>query len=106
MEYVYILSNPSMPGLVKVGKTTTAPSQRMRELHSTGVPTPFETELTVEVANCDASERAAHRPLDAHRVSANREFFKVSPRNAIEAILPILGEYKLLRSGTRGGSKR
>ena len=36
--YVYILTNPSMPGLVKVGKTTNTPNQRMSELHSTGVP--------------------------------------------------------------------
>ena len=47
--YVYILTNPSMPGLVKVGKTTTTPNQRMSELHSTGVPTPFELEFSISV---------------------------------------------------------
>ena len=36
-EYIYILSNPSMPNLIKVGKTTKHPSKRMSELHSTGV---------------------------------------------------------------------
>src|SRR5271168_5325297 len=96
MGYVYILSNPSMPGLVKIGKTTTAPSQRMQELHSTGVPTPFELEFAVEVADCHASERAAHGALNQHRVSVNREFFEVSARQAILAILPVLGEYKLV----------
>lgn len=85
-----------MPGLVKIGKTTTAPSQRMQELHSTGVPTPFELEFAVEVADCHASERAAHGALNQHRVSVNREFFEVSARQAILAILPVLGEYQLV----------
>lgn len=49
-SFVYVLTNPSMPGLVKVGKTTTSPGQRMAELHTTGVPTAFELEFCAEVA--------------------------------------------------------
>ena len=93
--YVYIISNPSMPGLVKIGKTTTTPSRRMDELNSTGVPTPFDLEFSVEVADCHASERAAHSALNKYRVSAKREFFKISARNAILTILPSIGAYTL-----------
>jgi hypothetical protein len=94
--FIYILSNPAMPDLVKIGKTTTSPTQRMQELHSTGVPTPFELEFAAEVTDCHACERAAHEVLDEHRVSTNREFFRVSVRRAIMEILPILGDYTLL----------
>lgn len=94
-EYIYILSNLSMPGLVKVGKTTTHPSQRMSELHSTGVPTPFELEFSAVVSNCDYSEKAAHRALASYRVAGNREFFRVSVKKAIELILPTIGDYKI-----------
>jgi hypothetical protein len=93
--FVYILSNPSMPDLVKIGKTTASPIQRMQELHSTGVPTPFELEFAAEVTDCHASERSAHDALAKHRVSTNREFFRVSVRRAIMEILPVLGDYTL-----------
>ena len=94
-EYIYILSNRSMPGLIKVGKTTTHPSQRMSELHSTGVPTPFDLEFSATVSSCDYSEKAAHRALANYRVTGNREFFRISVKKAIELILPTIGDYKI-----------
>lgn len=94
-EYIYILSNRSMPGLIKVGKTTTHPSQRMSELHSTGVPTPFELEFSAMVSSCDYSEKAAHRALANYRVAGNREFFRISVKKAIELLIPTIGDYKI-----------
>ena len=47
---VYVLSNPAMPGLVKIGRTSRDRLQsRMDELHGTGVPLPFCCECAVEV---------------------------------------------------------
>lgn len=43
--YVYILTNPSMPGVVKVGKTTGAVEARCRALQGTGVPCAFDAEV-------------------------------------------------------------
>ncbi len=84
-----------MPNLIKVGKTTKHPSKRMSELHSTGVPTPFELEFSAMVDNCGASELAAHRALANYRVTGNREFFRISVKQAIELILPVIGYYKI-----------
>jgi hypothetical protein len=84
-----------MPGLIKVGKTTTHPSQRMAELHSTGVPTPFELEFSAIVDNCEKREKAAHRALGKFRIKSNREFFKIQIKSALEIILPKLGEFQL-----------
>lgn len=40
---VYVLTNPVMPGLVKIGKTSRDEVQtRLNELYSTGVPVPFD----------------------------------------------------------------
>jgi T5orf172 domain len=94
-QYLYVMSNPSMPGLVKIGKTATSPKQRRLELHSTGVPTPFVLELSVEVDDCHASERAAHSALAKYRVTDNREFFRISVSKALQVILPVIGKYKL-----------
>lgn len=84
-----------MPNLIKVGKTTKHPSKRMSELHSTGVPTPFELEFSVMVEDCGFSEMAAHKALSHYRVAGNREFFKISVKKAIELILPVIGSYKI-----------
>ena len=43
--YVYVLSNPRMPGLVKVGCSTRPVDERVAELNSaTAVPAPFVVE--------------------------------------------------------------
>jgi T5orf172 domain len=49
--YIYALINPSLEGLVKVGKTTTNPEKRANELSSvTGVPMQF---IVAYSCNCD-----------------------------------------------------
>lgn len=92
--YVYLLTNPSMPGLVKIGKTTSSPSQRMKELHTTGVPKPFELECAFSVEDCTNCERAAHVALAKHRIPG-REFFEVSVEVALKKIIPVLGDYSV-----------
>lgn len=83
--YVYVLSNPSMPGLVKIGKTTRPVEQRCAELWQTGVPTPFEVVCEVLSPDCHELERAMHLALGGKRVSPSREFFAADRRDvAIE----------------------
>ncbi len=76
--YVYLLANPSMPGVVKVGRTTKEPSERVSELSSaTGVPTPFDLIYYVATSDCFDAEKRTHEWLTerGYRVSSNREFF-------------------------------
>ena len=43
VNIVYVLTNPAMPGLVKIGMTDRDDVQRrMSDLYTTGVPLPFE----------------------------------------------------------------
>ena len=59
MEYgiVYLLTNPVMPGLVKIGMTTREDiDTRMRELYSTGVPVPFECQFACRVKKTDCAK--------------------------------------------------
>lgn len=89
---VYVLSNPAMPDLVKIGMTTRNEiDSRMRELFSTGVPFPFECEYACKVLACDCVkiEKALHIAFHPYRVNASREFFKILPEQAI-AILKLL----------------
>ena len=42
---VYVLSNPAMPVMVKIGKTTRNVEFRLSDLYSTGVPLPFNVNM-------------------------------------------------------------
>jgi hypothetical protein len=85
--YIYLLINPSMDGLVKVGKTERTPQMRAKELgDETGVPTPFIVVYEALVSDCSLAEKYIHNNLSKFRVSGNREFFRTSPTEAIQAI--------------------
>jgi hypothetical protein len=80
MAVVYILTNPAMPGLVKIGCTERTIEDRLRELTaSPGVPLPFECFLAVEVADPWPLERALHQAFGDSRINGRREFFEIAP---------------------------
>jgi len=87
--YVYILTNPSMPGLVKIGRSKNGGRKRAADLYQTGVPSPFVVEFEVLVNDANEVEAEAHLRLRDNRLATGREFFKVDVSEAIEAILAI-----------------
>lgn len=84
--FVYILSNRSMPGLLKIGSTEKLPTERASQLYSTGVPKPFRIEFAIWCKDHRKAESDAHEELQSHRVSC-REFFRVSKQQAIMSVL-------------------
>ena len=93
MEYgiVYLLTNPVMPGLVKIGMTAQEDiDKRMKELYTTGVPVPFECQFACRVkkSDCAKIEKALHTAFAPQRVNANREFFRIQVEQA-KAILEL-----------------
>ncbi|HIG3161413.1 GIY-YIG nuclease family protein [Klebsiella pneumoniae] len=84
--WVYVLSNPCMPGIYKVGMTTTSPEVRARELSSaTGVPAPFKIEAAFYTHSPLESEKEVHEVLSEWRVNDSREFFELSLGEIIHA---------------------
>lgn len=88
--WVYVFSNESMPGLVKVGFSMKDPEARTDELYQTGTPTPFRIEYSALVSDPRSVEAAAHRKLSSSRINPNREFFRCSPAEAIAVIESIV----------------
>ena len=76
--FVYCLSNPSLPGLFKVGRTDVTVEERASELWTTGVPTPFVIELTAAVEDSVKAEKRVHSLLKKYRENKRREFFRTS----------------------------
>jgi hypothetical protein len=83
-EYVYILSNISMPGLIKIGRTNRSVDERLRELNNTSLPTQFIVEHTIETSDSKYLEKMVHKNFDKHRINENREFFRIHHEIVIE----------------------
>jgi len=89
-QIVYVLTNPAMPGLVKIGKTTQLEVEdRMKQLYGTGVPVPFDCAFACQVKDATEVERALHFAFGNSRVNPNREFFRIESERVI-AVLKLL----------------
>lgn len=87
--YIYLMMNPSMSGIVKIGLTRRSPEERLDELsRATGVPTPFILVYKEQFNDCVRAEKLIHSILEerGERVSSNREFFKTETSEAIKVI--------------------
>ena len=81
--WVYCISNPSMPGLLKIGMTLRTPQERLKEANSSDTwrpPTNFMIEFAKRVHNPFQKERTLHKLLEQYdqRVNPKREFFEVN----------------------------
>lgn len=98
---VYVLSNPSMPGKVKVGFTRRNVRIRISELsRPTGVPEAFELEAFFPTTRPERDEARVHRSLRRHRVGS-KEFFDVEPAVAIQRCRQIVGPRERARWNRR-----
>ena len=85
--YVYVLMNPSMDNLVKIGKTERSPEERAKELsRNTGIPNEFVVAYKKHVFNCDTVENLVHKYLKRFRSNERREFFTIPVERAISVI--------------------
>jgi hypothetical protein len=82
--WVYVISNRSMPGLIKVGFTLKDPDLRAKELDNTGAPHPYIVEYEVMVNHPRDLEQRVHTFLTHAREA--KEWFNCSLHEAIEAI--------------------
>lgn len=74
--YVYVLSNPSMPGVFKIGRSKRGGESRAKELYQTGVPEPFAVEFEILIEHHEYVEAYLHEHFKECRVNGGREFFK------------------------------
>ena len=91
-HYIYVLVNPSIPGICKIGFTTTTVYDRVKQINSaTGVITPWYVVFTYKCPDGRSLEQDIHAYLEeiGVRVNPNREGFVLdtdTARNIIENI--------------------
>lgn len=88
MGCVYILKNPAMPDLIKIGYTNRTAEVRARELYEgmNGVPKPF---VVVHINDCEEPqelEAIVHERLARYRINDNREFFRYPADDAYQVL--------------------
>jgi len=86
-NFVYLLSNSSLPEWVKIGRTNNL-ERRLKELYNTSIPTPFKLEQSIKTVNLYKAkivETSIHTLIDnlnpllrKETEAKNREFFKIS----------------------------
>lgn len=88
--WLYVISSPSLPGLVKLGCTRRLnPALRVRELSSSSLPEPYHAHCFVFSDDCFELENNIHKHFDKERVNPDREFFRIEPKEAIDVLKEI-----------------
>ena len=86
-QWVYILSNPALPNMLKIGYTKNEPEIRAKQIStSTGVALPYKVEWAFQCFNGEQLEQEVHAELATYRVNQQREFFDIPLVEAQEAI--------------------
>ena len=93
-EWVYILTNPAIPEMIKIGYTANDPHARAEQLSKgTGVPVGYEVAWAYKCYKGDRIEKEVHKYFKKQRVSPTREFFRVTLDEAKQIIEQIGGKY-------------
>lgn len=85
--WVYCISNPEMPTLLKIGMTDRTPQERLAEANRSDTwrpPVDFKIEFAKKVKNALKKEKTIHKLLEQYneRVNRSREFFRISTEKA------------------------
>lgn len=100
--YIYIMTNPCLQNMVKIGYATDVEARR-KQLSTTALPYDYEIYATYET-NGKLEDKKLHKLIDNLnpdlRVTKTREFFIMSPKEAyelLEAIATISGSQEKLK---------
>jgi hypothetical protein len=88
--WVYVITNKSMPDLVKIGFSTKDPMLRADELGNTGSPANYCVVYDVLVEDPQKIEQCVHKIL-AHK-NEGKEWFRCEISEAVNEIRTVIGE--------------
>ena len=88
MGYIYIMTNPALHDMVKIGYATNV-EQRRKQLSTTALPYDYEVYATYETPG-HLEDKKLHKMIDNLnpdlRVSKNKEFYVMTPEDAYELL--------------------
>lgn len=86
--WVYVIESPSLKGMVKIGtsRRLNGPFERVRELSGSSLPEPFRINGFCFSDDAFALENNMHKYFSKQRVNPNKEFFYITPQEAIKVL--------------------
>jgi T5orf172 domain len=94
---VYILENPALNNLLKIGQTTYNGAYRASQLNSdakTGMPAEYKCVFEIETIDCGRAEKEVHNLLEKYRRGKyKQEFFNVSLDKAISCVQNVCNKF-------------
>ena len=86
--YIYIMTNPALKNMVKIGYATDVEARR-KQLSTTALPYEYEVYATYETSG-NLEDKKLHKMIDNLnpdlRVTSNREFFVMTEKEAYELL--------------------
>lgn len=95
IEYIYILTNPGEPGIIKIGMTERTVESRVRTINVTSTVTEWVPRFALPVSKGNAFkiEQQMHKIFANLRIDSDqgneREFFKLDPLTAFDKLREI-----------------
>lgn len=86
--WLYVIESPSLPGLVKIGvsRRLNGPFERVRELSGSSLPEAFHINGFCFSDDAFGLENNMHKYFSKQRVNPNKEFFYITPQEAIKVL--------------------
>lgn len=86
--WVYVIESPSLKNVVKIGtsRRLNGPFERVRELSGSSLPEPFRINGFCFSDDAFALENNMHKYFAKQRVNPNKEFFYITPQEAIKVL--------------------
>lgn len=86
--WVYVIESPSLQGMVKIGtsRRLNGPFERVRELSGSSLPEAFKINGFCFSDDAFELENNMHKYFAKQRVNPNKEFFYITPQEAIKVL--------------------
>ena len=86
--WVYVIESPSLQGMVKIGtsRRLNGPFERVRELSGSSLPEAFRINGFCFSDDAFELENNMHKYFAKQRVNPNKEFFNITPQEAIKVL--------------------
>lgn len=86
--WLYVIESPSLPGLVKIGvsRRLNGPFERVCELSGSSLPEAFKINGFCFSDDAFELENNMHKYFAKQRVNPNKEFFYITPQEAIKVL--------------------